>query len=35
MDKIILVVNAKGLVNELVPPHAQSAWGSRGEGFEL
>ena len=23
--------NAKGLVTKLAPPHAQSAWGSRGE----
>ena len=23
--------NAKGLVAKLAPPHAQSAWGSRGE----
>ena len=22
---------AKGIVTELAPPHAQSAWGSRGE----
>ena len=26
---------AKGLIAELTPPHAQSAWGFRGKGFEL
>ena len=25
------VKDAKGLVAELAPPHAQNAWGSRGE----
>ena len=30
-----LTLPAKGLVAELTSPHAQSAWGLGGKGFEL
>ena len=29
--KLMKVSKAKGLIAELVPPHAQSTWGSKGE----
>ena len=31
LDLLKFDVVVKGLVTELAPPHAQSAWGSRGE----
>ena len=35
IDSKIIFFNAKGLVAKLASPHAQSAWGFGGKGFEL